>query len=382
MTAVAPVGEMVVGLPEVSLRPFVDRYVGYRERADVPLVRRESAGVFVVLILGWGAPLDVTDPRSAERGASGVDSFVAGTFDGWCTTRTAGVGQGVELLLAPLTARRLLGLPLNELTNRAVDVGQLPGRWLDRLRGRLAEAAGWPQRFALLDSALAGRLAASPPVDARLDRAWRWLVANGGREGVGVLADELGWSRRHLAARFRQEIGLPPKTVARLLRFQQACTALTDVGSRSHSSNPERSRRPQNGVMRTIYPVLRYPDPRAAIDWLCSAFGFQVHAVHETPDGAVAHAELVLDSGMIMLAGRADATSGPADAGRADSAPRPADDDWSVYVAVPDVDAHCAQARLAGAEITQEPFDTDYGSRDYAARDLAGTVWAFGTYRP
>ncbi|WP_433550780.1 VOC family protein [Micromonospora zamorensis] len=122
--------------------------------------------------------------------------------------------------------------------------------------------------------------------------------------------------------------------------------------------------------MRTVYPIFRYPDPRAAIDWLCSAFGFQVHAVHEAPDGTVAHAELVLDTGMIMLGGRAEA------------APRPADDDWSVYVAVPDVDAHCARARAAGAEITREPFDTDYGSRDYAARDLAGTVWSFGTYRP
>lgn len=222
---------MVLGLPDVSLRPFVDRYVGYRERADVPLVRRESAGVFVVLILGWGAPLDVTDPRSAERGATRVDSFVAGTFDGWCATRTVGVGEGVELLLAPLTARRLLGLPLSELTNRAVGVGQLPGRWLDRLRCRLAESAGWPERFALLDRVLTARLAASPPVDARLDWAWRWLVASGGQGSVGVLADELGWSRRHLASRFRQEVGLPPKMAARLLRFQQAYAALTDIGS-------------------------------------------------------------------------------------------------------------------------------------------------------
>ncbi|MFE9190803.1 VOC family protein [Micromonospora sp. NPDC007208] len=122
--------------------------------------------------------------------------------------------------------------------------------------------------------------------------------------------------------------------------------------------------------MRTIYPIFRYPDPRAAIDWLGAAFGFRVHAVHEAPDGTVAHAELVLDTGMIMLGGRADAPS------------RPAADDWSVYVAVPDVDAHCARARAAGAEITREPFDTDYGSRDYAARDLAGNVWSFGTYRP
>ncbi|WP_435207272.1 VOC family protein [Micromonospora sp. bgisy143] len=122
--------------------------------------------------------------------------------------------------------------------------------------------------------------------------------------------------------------------------------------------------------MRTVYPILRYPDPRAAIDWLCSAFGFQVHAVHEAPDGAVAHAELVLDTGMIMLGPRVGPES-PATV-----------DDWSVYVAVPDVDTHCARARAAGADITREPFDTDYGSRDYAARDLAGILWSFGTYRP
>ena len=179
----------------------------------------------MVLILGWGAPLDVTDPRSAQRGVTAVDSFVAGTFDSWCTTRTVGVGEGVELLLAPLTARRLLGLPLGELTNRAVGVGQLPGRWLDRLRGRLAEAPGWPERFALLDRVLAARLAASPPVDA----AARLGVAVAGRQrwagSVGVLADELGWSRRHLASRFRQEVGLPPKMAARLLRFQRAYAA-------------------------------------------------------------------------------------------------------------------------------------------------------------
>ncbi|WBB67373.1 helix-turn-helix domain-containing protein [Micromonospora sp. WMMD812] len=190
-------------------------------------MRREAAGAFVVLILGWGAPLDVVDPRSAERSAYRVDSFVAGTFDRWCRTRTVGVGEGVELLLAPLAARRVLGLPMGELTNRAVDVASLPGGWLDRLRRRLAEASGWPERFALLDAALAARLAGSAPVDPRIGWAWRRLVETGGRAGIGLLAGELGWSRRHLAARFRHEVGLTPKTAARLLRFQRACAALT-----------------------------------------------------------------------------------------------------------------------------------------------------------
>ncbi|MEV4540909.1 Uncharacterized conserved protein PhnB, glyoxalase superfamily [Micromonospora echinaurantiaca] len=122
--------------------------------------------------------------------------------------------------------------------------------------------------------------------------------------------------------------------------------------------------------MRTIYPIFRYPDASSAIDWLCAAFGFTVHARHDAPDGSVAHAELTLDTGMIMVGELPDPR------------PRPGDEDWSVYVAVDDVDAHCARARSAGAEIVREPFDTDYGSRDYTARDLAGNVWSFGTYRP
>ncbi|MGS2615191.1 helix-turn-helix domain-containing protein [Micromonospora sp. LZ34] len=222
----APVDEIVLGVPDARLRPFVDRYVGYRERADVPLVRREVAGAFVVVVLGWRAPLDVVDPRDAARGAHRVDSFVAGTFDGPCTTRLVGVGEGVELLLAPLAARRVLGLPLVELTNRAVGVGQLPGGWLDRLRVRVATAGDWPARFALLDAALAARLAATEPVDPRLAWAWRRLADTGGRVAVAALADELGWSRRHLAARFRDEVGLTPKTSARLLRFQRAYATL------------------------------------------------------------------------------------------------------------------------------------------------------------
>ncbi len=222
--------EMVVGAPPARLRPFVDRYLGYREAAPAPLVRRQAAGAFVVLVLGWGDPLDVVDPRAPALGASGVSSFVAGPYDGWCTTSTQGVGTGVELILTPLAARRLLGLPLGELTNRAVAPDRLPDPWLSRLRDRLAGEHTWPARFALLDRALADRLAVTAPLDPRLGHAWRRLAGTAGQLGVAQLADELGWSRRHLAVRFRQEIGLPPRTVARLLRFRRAyATVSRDV---------------------------------------------------------------------------------------------------------------------------------------------------------
>jgi uncharacterized glyoxalase superfamily protein PhnB len=53
-----------------------------------------------------------------------------------------------------------------------------------------------------------------------------------------------------------------------------------------------------------------------------------------------------------------------------------------VYIVVADADAHYARAREAGAEIVREPFNTDYDSREYSARDPEGNDWHFGTYQP
>jgi uncharacterized glyoxalase superfamily protein PhnB len=120
--------------------------------------------------------------------------------------------------------------------------------------------------------------------------------------------------------------------------------------------------------MPTFYPTLTYRDARAAIDFLTEAFGFEPQAVHEGgPDRPIAHAELRLGDGLVMLG----SDGGQYETGRT-----------VVYVAIDDVDAHCARARAAGAELVREPFDTDYGSRDYAAKDPEGNVWTFGTYRP
>ena len=122
--------------------------------------------------------------------------------------------------------------------------------------------------------------------------------------------------------------------------------------------------------MSFVIPTFRYPDARAAIDFLCSAFGFTEHAIHQR-DGIVHHAELRLgDEGWVMLGQDRD------DGGEYPSGPS------TTYVTVDDPDAHHARAVAAGAEIVQALVDQDYGSREYAAKDLAGNVWSFGTYRP
>jgi uncharacterized glyoxalase superfamily protein PhnB len=114
----------------------------------------------------------------------------------------------------------------------------------------------------------------------------------------------------------------------------------------------------------SVYPVLRYDDPRSAIDFLQRAFGFERVQVHEE-GGAVVHAELAYGDGMVMV--------GPTGDERTQG--------WT-YVAVTDADAHYQRAKEAGAEIVRELEDQDYGSRDYSARDPEGNLWSFGTYRP
>jgi uncharacterized glyoxalase superfamily protein PhnB len=118
----------------------------------------------------------------------------------------------------------------------------------------------------------------------------------------------------------------------------------------------------------TIQPVLHSADPDKAMRFLADAFGFREHAVHRTPDGEFAYAELEL-GGCVIGLGRS--SGGPFDLGPT-----------AVYVALDDPDAHHAHAVAAGAEIVMELTDQDYGSREYAARDPEGNVWCFGTYRP
>jgi uncharacterized glyoxalase superfamily protein PhnB len=120
----------------------------------------------------------------------------------------------------------------------------------------------------------------------------------------------------------------------------------------------------------TVFPTLTYDDPRAAIDFLIRAFGAERHAVYSGEDGTIQHAELRFGNGIVML-GSASGEM-PAAAGRGEG----------VYIVVTDPDKHHAQAREAGAEIVRELHDTEYGSREYAAKDPEGNQWSFGTYQP
>jgi uncharacterized glyoxalase superfamily protein PhnB len=125
--------------------------------------------------------------------------------------------------------------------------------------------------------------------------------------------------------------------------------------------------------------AVRYRDVAAAVDWLCTAFGFEKQTVVAGENGAIDYAQLVCGRAMLMLAPVRDTPldqlmKQPDEVGGAAT--------QSCYLVVDDADAHHARAKAAGAEIVLELQDDDFGGRGYTCRDPEGHVWMFGTYDP
>jgi AraC-like DNA-binding protein len=203
---------MVRGVPAPALRGMVSAYSGFREETSGPLRRREGPGTDVVLLISFEDEWLIDGER--------LTSFVAGLHDRQVTTEHGGRSFGMQIDLVPHAARMLFGMPMHTLARCKVPLEDV----LDDpfLVERLHDADDWAVRFRLLDEMLTVRLAEAPPPAAGVTWAWRRLAETDGRMAIGDLAGELGWSRKRIVARFREEIGLSPKAAARILRFERA----------------------------------------------------------------------------------------------------------------------------------------------------------------
>ncbi|MES1163889.1 MAG: VOC family protein [Rhizobacter sp.] len=129
----------------------------------------------------------------------------------------------------------------------------------------------------------------------------------------------------------------------------------------------------------TAIPCLRYRDAPAAIEWLCRVFGFEQHLLVPDDAGGIAHAQLVLGGGMVMLGSARDNGYGqlvkqPDEVGGAQT--------QTSYLVVADADIVHARAVAAGARIALALEDEDYGGRGFSCFDLEGHLWSVGTYDP
>ena len=127
-----------------------------------------------------------------------------------------------------------------------------------------------------------------------------------------------------------------------------------------------------------VIPTMRYRDAAAAIDWLCRVLGFSRHLVVPGEGNSIAHAQLALGDGMIMLGSERDD-----EYGRLMTVPDPqGPNTQSAYVVVDDPLALHDRAVEAGADIVMPLQYPEYGGAFFACRDPEGHIWNLGSYDP
>ncbi|MFB6835910.1 helix-turn-helix domain-containing protein [Streptomyces sp. NPDC056361] len=218
--------------PDARLRPGVGVYRGFRSRAGTAQEHVVVPTGRVSLLIGFGGELRLA--RTAAPGGAGTAGPAHRSVVSGLHTRARVLGHrgdlhGIEVTLAPWAAYRLFGTSLRELADTVTDPADVLGGRVRDLAAALEATHDWRRRFALLDETLlrwSSEVAPEHEPSPAVLEAWRLLGLTAGTVPVRELADRTGWSLRHLENRFREQIGLAPKSLARVLRLNRAIREL------------------------------------------------------------------------------------------------------------------------------------------------------------
>lgn len=211
--------------PHPRLQPYIRSYFGGVDEAPALLVRRELPGDLAPVIFNFGPAYRLIDPVDPRR-STDLHSFAAGAYDHYVQVAALGRYPVIQVDFTLLGLRLLRGRPLAEWFNRVVPIDEVLGPGASRLAEALYDAPDWTTRFAILDREFAARLDAAQPLPAWLGHVRARIVRSGGQVSMRALVEEVGFSHKHVVARFSEEFGLTPKMFARVLRFDRAAQRL------------------------------------------------------------------------------------------------------------------------------------------------------------
>jgi AraC-like DNA-binding protein len=204
--------------PSIPLRPFVENF-WYHEGV--------SASHFFERLLPDGAIeliIDLTDTPKTWSDAGGVRTVRSGWISGQhsrhivieAAKRSCMIGARFH----PGGAYPFLDVPVSELNDDVVELESVWGAAAAQLRERLLAAASIEKRFELLERALVRRAGARIEIDPGLAFVLGKLRQDPGGASIRDLADGIGMTQKRLVRTFEEKVGLKPKTLARVLRFQ------------------------------------------------------------------------------------------------------------------------------------------------------------------
>jgi AraC-like DNA-binding protein len=218
--------------PPAALAPHIQGYGDYTERTGTFTTRRELPHPDGVLIVNLGSPIAITGGDGAVLHLGPGEAFVAGAHLRPALSHSNGAQSGLHVYLPLTTLRRVLAIPMHHLIDRAAPLDALLGRPARDLGTRLCEANSLDTRIHLIDAALSARLAETPPIARQQAHALQLLRHRPNLDIAGIARD-LGWSRKHLASRVQDAVGVGPRSFRRLLRFQKLTTLIAGPGGRA-----------------------------------------------------------------------------------------------------------------------------------------------------
>ena len=205
--------------PPSELAHQIYGYSDYWERTGGFSTRRELPHAEGVLIVNLDAPIAITGGDGRVLRLQAGEAFVAGAHLRPALSQSDGAQAGIHVFLPLATLRRLLGLPMHRLVDQVVPLDALLGTEALALGRALCEAKDLATRVALLDAALVRRLRQAPTLGRQQAQALELLRMRPDQD-IAEIAREIGWSRKHLADRVQDAVGVGPRSFRRLLRFQ------------------------------------------------------------------------------------------------------------------------------------------------------------------
>lgn len=193
---------------------------GFDESCSGLVSRVEPSSAWAKIVILFTGSLFLHSARLDMSAPNRPAAFVVPAGAGPIGTRQEGAISCLEIVVPPWAATKIFGQPITEGVVEWSDLSPGPAT---ELLDRLCATTDWERRFVLADAAIeqAARLSRFTPRREVL-HAWDRMNDAKGAISIRELADEIGWSERYFADRFRADIGLLPKAAARQIRFDHA----------------------------------------------------------------------------------------------------------------------------------------------------------------
>lgn len=216
--------------PAPALAGLITGYADYSERTAGFTTRRELPHPGGVLIFNLGAPIRITGGDGAVLHLQSGEAFIAGPHLRPALSHSGGSQAGIQVFLPLTTLHRLLRTPMHQLADQAAPLDAFIGSPARALGERLLNAPTATSRMDCLDLALTQLLEAAPDISPQTLHAVELLQNCPGRE-ITTIARHIGWSRKHLASRLHEAVGIGPRSFQRLHRFQSLLALLEQPGA-------------------------------------------------------------------------------------------------------------------------------------------------------